>query len=61
VAPVWPQPLVVVSDERARRAHGAEIVRDLHVNPNAKQQELWLRDPDGDTVVLPGPFEHRPR
>jgi hypothetical protein len=60
VTRVRPQPLVVVSDERAR-AHGAEIVRDVHVNPNAKQQELWLRDPDGYTVVLAGPSEHRPR
>src|SRR5829696_5820264 len=35
--------------ERAR-AHGAEVVTDVHVNPRAKQRELWLRDPDGYTV-----------
>ena len=46
--------------ERAR-AHGAEVVTDVHVNPNAKQEELWLRDPDGYTVVLAGPSEYRPR
>ena len=46
--------------ERAR-AHGAEVVRDLHVNPNAMQQELWLRDPDGYTVVVAGPSDYRPR
>jgi hypothetical protein len=36
-------------------------VTDVHVNPNAKQRELWLRDPDGHTVVLAGPSEYRPR
>lgn len=46
--------------ERAR-AHGAEVVADVHVNPNAKQRELWLRDPDGYTVVLAGESEYRPR
>jgi catechol 2,3-dioxygenase-like lactoylglutathione lyase family enzyme len=46
--------------ERAR-AHGAEVVTDVHVNPNAKQRELWLRDPDGYLVVLAGPSEYRPR
>jgi catechol 2,3-dioxygenase-like lactoylglutathione lyase family enzyme len=43
------------------RAHGAEVVGDVHVNPNARQRELWLRDPDGYTVVLAGPSEYRPR
>jgi catechol 2,3-dioxygenase-like lactoylglutathione lyase family enzyme len=46
--------------ERAR-AHGAEVERDVHVNPNAKQKELWLRDPDGYLVVVAGPSEYRPR
>jgi catechol 2,3-dioxygenase-like lactoylglutathione lyase family enzyme len=46
--------------ERARAA-GAEVVTDVHVNPNARQQELWLRDPDGYLVVLAGPSEFRPR
>jgi catechol 2,3-dioxygenase-like lactoylglutathione lyase family enzyme len=46
--------------ERAR-AHGAEVVTDVHVNPNAKQRELWLRDPDGYLVVLAGESEYRPR
>ncbi len=39
----------------------ALVERDVHVNPNAKQQELWLRDPDGYLVVLAGPSEYRPR
>ena len=43
------------------RATGAAVVRDVHVNPNALQQELWLRDPDGYLVVLAGPSEYRPR
>jgi predicted enzyme related to lactoylglutathione lyase len=34
------------------RATGAEIVTDVHVNPNAGHRELWLRDPDGYLVVL---------
>ncbi len=46
--------------ERAR-AHGAGVEQDVHVNPNAKQRELWLRDPDGYHVVLAGPSESRPR
>ncbi|MEA2265937.1 MAG: hypothetical protein QOE27_1520 [Solirubrobacteraceae bacterium] len=36
---------------RVREA-GAEIVTDVHVNPNAGQREIWLRDPDGYGVVL---------
>lgn len=43
------------------RAHGAEIATEVHENPNAKQRELWLRDPDGYTVVLAGESEYRPR
>jgi catechol 2,3-dioxygenase-like lactoylglutathione lyase family enzyme len=46
--------------QRARGA-GALVERDVHVNPNAKQQEIWLRDPDGYLVVLAGPSEYRPR
>jgi catechol 2,3-dioxygenase-like lactoylglutathione lyase family enzyme len=43
------------------RALEAEVERDVHVNPNAKQREIWLRDPDGYRVVLAGPSEYRPR
>lgn len=43
------------------KAVGAVIERDVHVNPNAGQQEIWLRDPDGYLVVLAGPSEYRPR
>ena len=46
--------------ERAR-AHGAGVEQDVHVNPNAKQRELWLRDPDGYAVVVAGESEYRPR
>ncbi len=46
--------------ERARAA-GAPVVRDVVVNPNAKQREIWITDPDGYTVVLAGPSEYRPR
>ena len=46
--------------ERARAA-GARVERDLHTNPNALQQEIWLRDPDGYLVVVAGPSGYRPR
>ena len=46
--------------ERVRRL-GADIERDVHVNPNAKQREIWLRDSDGYRVVLAGESEYRPR
>jgi catechol 2,3-dioxygenase-like lactoylglutathione lyase family enzyme len=37
--------------ERARSA-GITIETDVHVNPNANHQEIWLRDPDNYLVVL---------
>jgi catechol 2,3-dioxygenase-like lactoylglutathione lyase family enzyme len=43
------------------RASGAPVVRDVHTNPNARQQEIWVRDPGGYLVVLAGPSEYRPR
>ena len=43
------------------RAAGATVVRDVHANPNARQQEIWVRDPDGYLVVLAGPSAYRPR
>ena len=46
--------------ERAKSI-GAVVERDVHVNPNAKQSEIWLRDADGYLVVLAGPSEYRPR
>jgi len=36
------------------RAAGATIQTDLHHNPNAGQEEIWLRDPDNYLVVLAG-------
>jgi len=45
----------------AVRAAGAEIFTDVHRNPNAKQPEIWFRDPDGYLVVLAGPSDYRPR
>ena len=43
------------------RGTGVPVVRDVHVNPNALQQEIWVRDPDGYLVVIAGPSEYRPR
>ena len=46
--------------ERAK-AINAVVQRDVEVNPNANQKEIWLRDPDGYLVVLAGPSDYRPR
>jgi catechol 2,3-dioxygenase-like lactoylglutathione lyase family enzyme len=43
------------------RASGAPVVRDVHTNPNAQHEEIWVRDPDDYLVVLAGPSPHRPR
>ena len=43
------------------REHDAAVETEPHENPNAKQQEIWLRDPDGYRVVLAGPSAYRPR
>jgi catechol 2,3-dioxygenase-like lactoylglutathione lyase family enzyme len=43
------------------RSTGVPVVRDVHTNPNARQQETWVRDPDGYLVVLAGPSDYRPR
>jgi hypothetical protein len=50
-------------DAAVQRARAVEalVERDVHVNPNAKQREIWLRDPDGYLVVLAGPSDYRPR
>jgi hypothetical protein len=44
-------------DAAVRRAHDlrAEVVEDVHVNPNARHRELWLRDLDGYVVVIASP------
>jgi catechol 2,3-dioxygenase-like lactoylglutathione lyase family enzyme len=38
------------------RASGAEIVTDVHANPNSGCREIWLHDPDGYLVVLAQTF-----
>lgn len=38
------------------RESGAVIVAEPHVNPNAKQHEIWFRDPDGYLVVVSDNF-----
>ena len=43
------------------RASGAAVQVDVHTNPNARQQEIWLRDPDSYLVVIAGESAHRPR
>ncbi|MGI8410963.1 MAG: VOC family protein [Solirubrobacteraceae bacterium] len=30
----------------------AEVVTDVHLNPNARHREIWIRDPDGYLVVF---------
>lgn len=41
-------------DAAVARIHaaGADVVTDVHLNPNANQREIWLRDLDGYLVVL---------
>jgi catechol 2,3-dioxygenase-like lactoylglutathione lyase family enzyme len=39
---------------RAREL-GAPVVLDVHVNPNPDHRELWIKDPDGYTVVIASP------
>jgi catechol 2,3-dioxygenase-like lactoylglutathione lyase family enzyme len=34
------------------KATGATVQTDLHRNPNADHEEIWLRDPDNYLVVL---------
>lgn len=40
--------------QRARSLN-APILEEPHVNPNSRQEEIWIRDPDGYVVVLAGP------
>jgi catechol 2,3-dioxygenase-like lactoylglutathione lyase family enzyme len=34
------------------RETGAELVHDVHENPNAGHREIWCKDPDGYLVVI---------
>jgi catechol 2,3-dioxygenase-like lactoylglutathione lyase family enzyme len=40
---------------RRIRAISAHIVTDVHVNPNTRHREIWIRDPDGYLVVFAEP------
>lgn len=40
--------------DRARELD-AHILKEPHVNPNARHHECWIQDPDGYRVVLSGP------
>lgn len=44
---------------RIRKA-GAQIVTDVHLNPNASHREIWVRDLDGYLVVLAEPYAEQP-
>ncbi|NND74883.1 MAG: VOC family protein [Ilumatobacter sp.] len=35
-------------------ASGSDVLDGPHVNPNSHQREVWVRGPDGYTVVLAG-------
>jgi catechol 2,3-dioxygenase-like lactoylglutathione lyase family enzyme len=37
---------------RRSREVNAEVVTDVHANPNARRREIWLRDLDGYLVVF---------
>ena len=59
--PVWFEVSDFDTTVKQVRGTGVPVVRDVHVNPNALQQEIWVRDPDGYLVVIAGPSEYRPR
>jgi hypothetical protein len=45
-------------ESAVKRVHefSPEIVTDSHINPNAKQNEIWFRDLDGYLVVISNNF-----
>src|SRR5260221_873664 len=45
---------------RRIRAVSAQIVTDVHVNPNAGHREVWIRDLDGYLVVFAEPYDPAP-
>lgn len=45
---------------RVKRLHAA-VLKPAGLNPLAGHREIWLRDLDGYTVVLSGPFEGFPK
>lgn len=58
---IWFEVIDFEAAVRRARAAGAPVVREVEVNPNARQREFWFRDPDGYVVVVAGESEHRPR
>jgi catechol 2,3-dioxygenase-like lactoylglutathione lyase family enzyme len=42
------------------RAISPHIVTDVHVNPNARHREIWIRDLDGYLVVFAEPYSEAP-
>lgn len=46
---------------RRIRELGATVETEPHENPNARQSEIWLTDPNGYRVVVAGPSAWRPR
>jgi catechol 2,3-dioxygenase-like lactoylglutathione lyase family enzyme len=45
---------------RRIRAVSAQVVTDVHVNPNAGHREVWIRDLDGYLVVFAEPYDPAP-
>jgi hypothetical protein len=47
-------------DETVGRIRSGDVAvtvqTDVHVNPNANQREIWLRDPDSYLVVIAEPY-----
>ncbi len=41
------------------RAASCTIVKDQHLNPNARHREIWVTDPDGYLVVFAEPYDGR--
>jgi catechol 2,3-dioxygenase-like lactoylglutathione lyase family enzyme len=51
---LWVQVLAIDTAAARAKAVGATVQTDLHHNPNAHHEEIWLRDPDNYLVVLAG-------
>jgi hypothetical protein len=42
------------------RAVSAQVVTDVHVNPNAGHREIWIRDLDAYLAVFAEPYDPAP-
>jgi catechol 2,3-dioxygenase-like lactoylglutathione lyase family enzyme len=58
---LWFEVADIEAATKRARLVDANVEREPFENVYARQQELWLRDPDGYRVVIAGPSAYRPR